>query len=396
MERGQGFTPPPQSARLPDGNYYFLCIGIDAYENVRQLNNARADAQALQELLLANYQFKPDHLITLSDEQATRHNIYQSLEELSQKVQENDSLLIYFAGHGQYNETWNQGFWIPVEGEADAYDTNIPFSFLKSQIEAINSFHTLVMADACHAGAMFETRDLKAEEEALARLDRIPSRFLLTSGRNEVVPDGPPGTHSPFAENLLFFLRSNPDELMSVMDLSRDLIQAVAVGNNPIPRAEPLPVKGHLGGEFIFRKKSYQFKAGAALPPRRAYAYREVEPNTDPMLGEDKKVDPLIFNEEIDTFENVKAVQKALRTYINADDLQGACALFERVLDEDSSILMSIYMQMARLNKNDKDARLGLASREQLLVTRNRIRFALIEYTKELDPFELRAGILQH
>lgn len=395
MERGQGLTPAPQKARLPDGKYHLLCIGIDAYQHVRQLNNAQRDAQTLQDLLLANYQFEPANLTSLSNEQASKHNIYQVLEDLSRKVAENDSLLIYFAGHGQYHEGWNQGFWIPVEGRADAYDTNIPFSFLKSQIEAINSFHTLLIADACHAGAMFETRDLKAEEEVLTRLDRIPSRYLLTSGRNEVVPDGPLGTHSPFAGNLLAFLRNNPDELMSIMDLSRDLIQAVAVGTNPIPRAEPLPVKGHLGGEFIFRKKTYQFKADVLLPPRRAYAYRDLLPSADPMLGKDKQQDPLFYNAEIDTFENIKALQKALLTYINADDLQGTCHLFEKVLEDEADTTMSIYMQMARLNKNEKDANLGLATREQVLITRNRIRHALLAYTRELDPFELRPGILR-
>jgi hypothetical protein len=395
MNRGQGITPPPQAARLPDGKYHLLCIGIDTYQNVRQLNNAQRDAQEFQQLLMANYQFEPANTISLSNEQATRHNIYQSLEDLSKQVAENDSLLIYFAGHGQYHDTWNQGFWIPVEGKADVYDTNIPFSFLKSQIEAINSFHTLVIADACHAGAMFETRDLKGEDEALARLDRIPSRYLLTSGRNEVVPDGPPGTHSPFAENLLAFLRNNPDELMSIMDLSRDLIHAVAVGTNPIPRVEPLPIKGHLGGEFIFRKKSYQFKADAPLPPRQAYPYRRLEPSADPMLGTDKKAEPLYFNPEVDSFENKSALQKALFAYIAADDLRGACGLFEKVLDDSSDLSMSIILQQGRLNSNDESARRRTATREQIQVTRNQIRYALTEYAKELDPFELRPGILR-
>lgn len=395
MNRGQGITPPPQAARLPNGKYHLLCIGIDTYQNVRQLNNAQGDAQAFQQLLLSNYQFESANVISLANEQATKHNIYQSLEDLSRKVAENDSLLIYFAGHGQYHEAWNQGFWIPVEGKADAHETNIPFSFLKSQIEAINSFHTLVIADACHAGAMFETRDLKGEDEALSRLDRIPSRYLLTSGRNEVVPDGPPGTHSPFAGNLLAFLRNNPDELMSVMDLSRDLIQAVAVGTNPIPRAEPLPIKGHLGGEFIFRKKSYQFRADAPLPPRMGYPYRQLEPNSDPMLGAEKKAEPLYFNPEADSYENVKALRKALLTYIAADDLKGACALFEKVLDDSADLSMSIILQQGRISSNEKAAKLGTATREQIQVTRNQIRYALTEYTRELAPFELRPGILR-
>lgn len=394
--RGQGRPVSPQPARLPDGKYYLLNIGINSYAEVRQLNNARPDSVALQELLIANYQFESGggQLIPLLDEAATRGNIYQSLAKLAQIIQPNDSLLVYFAGHGIYNETWNQGFWIPVDGQPDRFDTYIPFTFLKSQLEAINSFHTLVIADACHAGAMFEMRDIKEVDEALIRLDRIPSRYLLTSGRNEVVPDGPEGSHSPFAGHLLEFLRNNPDELMSVADLARDLIRAVSVGTNPTPRAEPLPIKGHMGGEFIFRKKSYAFQRDEVIPPRRAYQFREVVPSDDPMAGHSSKMVPQVYNGDVKRFENIQALKKAIRSYITADDLLGAAGLFEMVLDEDGYTIDSIYQQQGRINRNKEAARLGTATQERIQVENNQIRFALLDYVRELEPDELKNDIL--
>lgn len=394
--RGQGKPVPPREANLPDGNYYLLNIGINNYKHVRQLNNARTDAQAFQELLLANYQFEKtdDLVISLFDEDATKNNIYSTLETLAHKVRPNDSLLIYFAGHGIYHNTWNQGFWVPWDGQPDQFDTYLPFTFLKSQLEAIQSFHTLVIADACYAGAMFEMRDIKPEDEALVRLDRIPSRYLLTSGRNEMVPDGPPGSHSPFAEYLLEFLQMNPDELMSVADLGRDLVRSVAVGANPVPRVEPLPIKGHMGGEFIFRKKDYVFNEQEALPPRRRYQFPEIASSTHPMAGATLRAQPLVYNEQADSFENLKAVQKAIQSYILADDLLGACHFYQKILNEEGYLYDSIIHQESRIHRNNNTARNRTATEESIQVENNRIRFALLDYLHELEPEELKPGVV--
>lgn len=394
--RGQSLPGgnPEFQATLPNGKNYLLTIGIDEYQYVKQLNNACRDAQTIQEILLSNYQFEGADCMELFNRAATKANINQKLETLAKKVQANDSLLIYFAGHGQYNETWNQGFWIPVEGKENNWESNIPFSFLKTQIEAIKSFHTLVIADACYAGAMFDVREIKPEEAILERLDRIPSRYLLTSGRNEVVPDGAAGTHSPFASNLISFLRNNPDQLMSISDLGRDLIRAVAVGKNPIPRSEPLPIQGHMGGEFIFRKKGYQLPENKALPARKNYQFRNITPVNDPMLNESTRAQPIFPNGIPKQFESLSAVKKALQTFIRADDLVGTCQLFETILKEDAYLTDSIILQQGRISRNGNMERSGTAKPEDLRIVRNQIRQALSEYIKEVEPADLKSGVL--
>lgn len=379
---------------LPNGKSYLLTIGIDQYQQVRQLNNARRDAETIQQLLLDQYQFEADDCTTLTNEKATKQNIYHRLAELANQVKANDSLLIYFAGHGQYNHTWNQGFWIPVEGAENNWETNIPFSFLKSQIEAIKSFHTLVIADACYAGAMFGVRDIKPEAAVLERLDRIPSRYLLTSGRNEVVPDGAVGTHSPFAANLITFLKNNPDQLMSIGDLGRDLIRAVAVGNNPIPRSEPLPIQGHMGGEFIFRKKGYELLKNHELPPRINYQFRNIVPQTDPMLSQADRAEPDFPNGMPKTFDSLKALKQALQTFIKADDLEGTCNFFEDILEEDAYLADSILLQQGRIARYENMERSGTSSPQDLRIIRNQIRYALIEYIKEIEVEDLKSEVL--
>ncbi|GAB5552177.1 MAG: hypothetical protein Sapg2KO_17680 [Saprospiraceae bacterium] len=381
-------------ATLPNGKNYLLTIGIDQYQHVRQLNNAQRDASTIQQLLLEKYQFETEDCIPLSNEEATKRNIYDTLGELAHKVKANDSLLIYFAGHGQYNNTWNQGFWIPVDGEENNWESNIPFSFLKTQIEAIKSFHTLVMADACYAGAMFGVRDIKPEEAILERLDRIPSRHLLTSGRNEVVPDGAVGTHSPFAANLISFLKNNPDQLMSIGDLGRDLIRAVAVGNNPIPRSEPLPIQGHMGGEFIFRKKGYQLLPNHELPPRINYQFRNITAQTDPMLSQTDRAKPDVLNGIPKKFDSLKAVKRALHTFIRADDLEGTCTFFEDILAEDAYLADSILLQQGRIARYENMERSGISSPQDLRIIRNQIRYALVEYIKEIELEDLKSEIL--
>ena len=381
--RGQGL---PQKATdpsiiLPNGDYHMLVIGINDYPHVRNLNNARRDAETVKEVLVNKYQFKPGNIVELYDEQAKINNIYEHLGSLAQQIKSNDSLLLYFAGHGEYNENWNQGFWVPYEGKAEQWDTLIPFSFFKTQVEAIKSFHTLVIADSCYAGALFNYRDIRGSDEALERLDRLPSRYLLTSGRNEIVPDGPFGQHSPFADRLLWHLRQNPDELMSVADLTRDLVKEVAVGNNPIPRGEVLPMEGHRGGEFVFRKKGYELPPDAALPPRKQYAFRKIEASTDPMI----EVAPIAAEPLPEKFASLKAIKKALFTLISSSDFEGTFELFNQVVDMDSRLFNSLILQQARMAENKRMAAENRAQPTDLQITRNQVRHALLEYIKELE-----------
>ncbi len=233
------------------GKNYLLAIGIDNYEHCPKLFNAVSDAKSFVKLLTEKYQFESGNIAEIYNEEATRKNIIQALDKMVDKVTPEDNLLIYFSGHGEYDERLDEGYWIPVTAEVGAIDYYISNSSIIKFIKAIKSHHTLMIVDSCFSGSLFAERSLGGEK----RQENIPSRWMLTSGRKEPVSDGKPGDSSPFAENILYFLKENVTSGLAIGRLIDDVINATASNAKQIPRGEPLQDVGHKGGQFFFHLK---------------------------------------------------------------------------------------------------------------------------------------------
>jgi|GEM_PF-6344929 len=145
------------------------------------------------------------------------------------------------------------GYLIPVEATPFSKSTYLPYSTLFSYIKALSSHHVLLISDSCYSGSIFTP--IRSIETSKEKLDKIPSKWAITSGRIEPVSDGIPGTNSPFAEAIIRLLQDNNQNLLSVSELANKLVVEVAGKVDQIPRGEPLQSFGHKGGEFILRLK---------------------------------------------------------------------------------------------------------------------------------------------
>ena len=84
-------------------NSYALIIGISEYDALNpnqsylNLNYGASDAEAIQNLLISQFNFPAKNTILLINEEATKHNIVQSFSDIIKKAKRNDRVLIYFA-----------------------------------------------------------------------------------------------------------------------------------------------------------------------------------------------------------------------------------------------------------------------------------------------------------
>ena len=245
-----GFEPTAEPNR-PQGKNYLLAIGIDSYDECPTLYNAVKDAKEVVSVLLDKYQFEEEQITTLYDQAATRRNILNQLRELTLKVTPQDNVLIYFSGHGEYDKATDEGYWIPVEAKNGEHADYISNSNIRKHLSAIKSHHTFLMADSCFSGSLFAKG---TGRNVSKRYENDPSRWGLTSGRNEIVSDGKPGDNSPFAESLLYRLKKNTGSL-NVRDLCNHVTEYVLANANQSPIGEPLQIEGHKYGQFVFHLK---------------------------------------------------------------------------------------------------------------------------------------------
>ena len=124
------------------GNQWLFVIGIDSYISFPRLNTSVNDAKSLKDILLKRYHFDEYHAIALYNEEATRRNILGKLRYLTRRVGPEDSVIIFYSGHGALDSDMREGSWIPVEGATDDSSSWISnkeiYNYLK--IGVIHSF----------------------------------------------------------------------------------------------------------------------------------------------------------------------------------------------------------------------------------------------------------------
>jgi len=248
MERGI-YNPDVAGHQAPSGKNYLLAIGIDHYTHWPALENAVKDAKDVIDLLVRHYQFESDQVISLFDQDATEANIYKSIRDLKRRITPADNLLIYYSGHGHYDEEFDEGAWVPADARQETEDGYIKNVNIIHKLNAIDSHHTLLIVDSCFSGT------LVVRKRAVVVDERFRSRRILASGRNETVSDGMAGANSPFAAGLLTFLRKNTDKAIKTTQLIE------YVKDYLYTKARQTPVEGRLqnskdeGGEFVFHLK---------------------------------------------------------------------------------------------------------------------------------------------
>jgi formylglycine-generating enzyme required for sulfatase activity len=258
-KRGVAVTPQVPAGSVPiSGDYWALIIGIDQYQHVPKLQSAVKDAQAVREVLVQRYGFARDHVIELINGQATRERIENALYQVRKKTGPNDSVFIYYAGHGQIDQEDQIGYWVPVEGKAQSPGTFISNARIRDEIGRMKAKHVYLVADSCFSGTLFASgRALPPlNDKFFQRLYANKSRWGLTSGMNEPVTDQGKDGHSMFAYFFLKLLKENEDPYLVPSHIYDQIAPLIGRNTDQQPRSEPLQNAGDEGGQFVFRLAS--------------------------------------------------------------------------------------------------------------------------------------------
>ena len=172
-----------------------MVIGNDNYANgLPRLKTAAGDAQAVARTLKSVYGFKVTVLVN-----ATRDQIIGALSKYRQTLTWDDNLLIYYVGHGSYDQAADQGYWLPVDAAPDDPSHWVSNTDITNMLKAIQARHVMVVADSCYSGAL--TRDANVgvkDADYIQRIVQKKARTVMTSGGLEPVADAG-GGHSVFA-----------------------------------------------------------------------------------------------------------------------------------------------------------------------------------------------------
>lgn len=236
------------------GAYRALIIGINDYKDpkIPDLETAVKDAKAMAELLQERYGFKVNLLL---NQNATREVIYRALRKLAISTKSDDSVLIYFAGHGDLDRTYDDGWWIPSDAEGGNPVTYLDNIQVQKSMRSMKARHVLLISDSCYSGTLFgQTRGLPKviSEKYYLNLYNEKSRWGMTSGNKTPVADDGTRGHSIFAYQLLKELRNNEKPYITTQELYTRIAPVVSNNSEQTPLCRPIRNTGDQGGEFVF------------------------------------------------------------------------------------------------------------------------------------------------
>jgi len=241
-----------QSGKL--GAYRALIIGINDYEDpkIPDLETAVDDARSMSEVLGERYGFQVELLL---DQKATKKAIYQALRDLAASAHPDDSILIYYAGHGDLDRTYNDGWWIPVDAKGGDPITYLDNVQVQKSMRSMEARHVLLISDSCYSGTLFgQARSIPQviDDKYYLNLYNEKSRWGMTSGNKTPVADDGTGGHSVFAYQLLKELRKNEKPYISTQELYTRIAPIVSNNSEQTPLCRPVRNTGDQGGEFVF------------------------------------------------------------------------------------------------------------------------------------------------
>ncbi|QXD16139.1 caspase family protein [Rhodocaloribacter litoris] len=238
------------------GKYYAFVIGVQDYTSdaINDLTYPLQDAQNLINTLTEHFTFEQEDIVFLKNPK--KDDIMNELDRLAQTVTARDNLLIFYAGHGTWDDRMEQGFWLPADAEKERRSKWVSNNTLQTYLKGIPARHTLLISDACFSGGIFRTRDaFSTADRAIRELYKIPSRQAMTSGTLTVVPD-----KSIFVHYLLKTLRESDAAFLTARAVF-DRLQEPVISNAPpelqatVPQYGVVQGTGHEGGEFVFIRR---------------------------------------------------------------------------------------------------------------------------------------------
>jgi Caspase domain len=236
------------------GEYHALVMAVQDYsdKSMVSLEHPIRDAQEFVDVLTKDYSFNKLNVTFLKN--PDRRTILRAFGELQRTLKEDDNLLIFYAGHGYWDEAVRQGYWLPSNASAGDKSEWLSNSDIRDYIRGIKTRHTLLISDACFSGGIFKTRDPFIKPDiSIQKAYEFPSRRAITSGSLKSVPD-----ESVFLKYLIKRLSENDQKYIYAQKIYIEMKDAV-INNSPSHQTPLYGVISETGdegeGDFVFVHK---------------------------------------------------------------------------------------------------------------------------------------------
>jgi len=236
-----------------------LVIGVDRYDDptIPALANAVGDARAIGKVLESQLGYE-----TIVLENATKKALVAALNGLAVELGSKDSVILYYAGHGELVESTKLGYWQLSDSDPKRPETWLSNADIGRMVAQLEASQVALISDSCYSGSLVTDQRIRAasgEVDPVQVLAR-KSVVVMSSGGNEPVADAGKQGHSPFAFSLINNFRQ-----LSAWQPGGNVFErvrfAVAKELPQRPQYGAFAAGGYQGGDYLFEQR--QLEAGS-------------------------------------------------------------------------------------------------------------------------------------
>lgn len=179
----------PASTAKPKPHAYAIVIGIEQYQQkLPKADFAAHDAEVMSQYLSKVLGYQEENVIVLLNDRATKTGIEKYVEAwLPDHVEKDDSVFIYYSGHGAPNAKTGKAYLVPYDGDpAFVEKTSYPLDRLYEYLANLPAKEVVVMLDSCFSGAGGRSVIAKGMRPMVLSVENP----LLAKGRTVVLAAG--------------------------------------------------------------------------------------------------------------------------------------------------------------------------------------------------------------
>lgn len=238
-------------ASLPQIKRKFVVLfGLDQYADqaIPSLVNAISDAEGVGKLFADKLGYEIRVV-----KNATRADMVRALNQLSIEMGNDDSVAIYYAGHGYMNKKSGIGYWIPADASAKDPASWISNKSISEMLSGIGSKQIVMISDSCYSGVFTKEQQIGMSGVGVNPDSILAKRSVvaMSSGGDEPVADEGKGGHSIFAWFLMQALR-NVDNWKVGSNIFEQVRRNVSETFPQEPHLGGVISAGHNGGDYLF------------------------------------------------------------------------------------------------------------------------------------------------
>ncbi len=244
------------------GDIWAIVIGINEYQNTRNLKYAVNDARAFKDYLKDYVGIPDERIFYLTDQDATKSRIESLLgTTIKRKASRDDTVIIFYAGHGAVEPDPSnldgdgfEKYLLPHDADLeDLYSTAISMNDIKTIFMRIRADRLIFIADTCYSGAS-GGRTMVASKTRAYLSDKFYERISKGKGRviisscsaNEISKEDDKLQPGVFSYYMLEGLKGRADQdgdgIITVSELfsyiSRKVPQASGQDQHPVKKGE--------------------------------------------------------------------------------------------------------------------------------------------------------------